>query len=142
MAEKIISINFEGYWRDENKSGVPAQSGVYCVYECKHNRAESTVSLLTLIYIGEADNARERIANHEKHQDWLKHVRSGNELCFSFGSVVSADRERAEAAMIFEHKPHENEDYKYSFPFDNTTMSLSDRIALLNNYFTVKRTED
>jgi len=141
MAEKTISIKFEGYWRDENKSGVSAQSGVYCVYECKHNRAEGTVSLLTLIYIGEADNARERIANHEKHQDWLKHVRSGNELCFSFGSVVSADRERAEAAMIFKHKPPENEEYIYSFPFDRTTISLSGRTALLKIYFIVERTE-
>jgi len=141
MSAKTIIIKFEGYWRDENKSGVPAQSGVYCVYECKHNKAEGTVSLITLIYIGEANNVQERIANHEKYQDWLKHVRSGNELCFSFGSVLSADRERAEASMIFKHKPPENEEYMYSFPFDRTTISLSGNTALLKIYFTVERTE-
>jgi len=140
MAEKTISIKFAGYWRDEDKSGVPDQSGVYCVYECKYNKAKNTVSLLTLIYIGEAENVRNRIADHEKRQDWLKHVGPGNELCFSFGAIGSADRERAEAAMIFEHKPPENEEYKHSFPFDRTTMSLSGRTALLSTNFTVERT--
>ena len=141
MTAKTISIKFKGYWRDEDKSGVPAQSGVYCVYECKYNKDNDSVSLLKLIYIGEADNVQERIANHEKYQDWLKHVRFGNELCFSFGPVLSTDRERAEAAMIFKHKPPENEEYKYSFPFDQTTISLSGEIALLKIYFTVERTE-
>jgi len=141
MSAKTISIKFKGYWRDEDKSGVPAQSGVYCVYECKYNKNNDSVSLLKLIYIGEADNVQERIANHEKYQDWLKHVRFGNELCFSFGPVLSTDRERAEAAMIFKHKPPENEEYKYSFPFDQTTISLSGEIALLEIYFTVERTE-
>lgn len=32
MAEKTINIKFDGYWRDENKGGIPEQSGVYCVY--------------------------------------------------------------------------------------------------------------
>ncbi len=141
MSAKTIKIKFEGYWRDKKKSGVPAQSGVYCVYECKYNEANDRVSfLITLIYIGEADNVRERIANHEKYQDWLKHVRSGNELCFSFGSVLSADRERAEAAMIFKHKPPENEEYMYSFPFDRTTMFLSGKIKFLKKWFMLNRT--
>ena len=142
MAAKTISIELKGYWRDENKSGVPADSGVYCVYECKHDKQESTVSLLTLIYIGESGNACDRIANHEKRDDWLTHVGSGNELCYSFGPVGSVDRDRAEAAMIFEHKPPENVEYKDSFPFDRTTMSLSGKTALLRTNFTVERTED
>jgi len=141
MSAKTINIKFTGYWRDENKPGVPAQSGVYCVYECRYNDYNDTVSLLKLIYIGEADDVQERIANHEKYQDWLKHVRFGNELFFSLGPVLSTDRERAEAAMIFKHKPPENEEYKYSFPFDQTTISLSDDITLLKTHFTVERTE-
>ena len=97
--------------------------------------------MITLIYIGEADNVRKRIVNHEKYQDWLKHVRFGNELCFSFGPDLSTDRERAEAAMIFKHKPPENEEYMYSFPFDRTTISLLGKAALLKIYFIVERTE-
>ncbi len=141
MSAKTIEIKFEGYWRDEDKSGVSVHSVVYCVYECKYNKNNDSVSLLKLIYIGEADNVQERIANHEKYQDWRKHVRFGNELCFSFGPVLPTDRERAEAAMIFKHKPLENEEYKYSFPFDQTTISLSGEIKLLKTYFIVERTE-
>ena len=140
MADKTISIEFDGYWRDENKSGVPAKSGVYCVYECKHNKTEKTVSLFARIYIGESDNVNSRIAKNEKYPDWLNHVRTGNELCYSFGPVSSSDRKRAEAAMIFEHKPPENDEYKYSFPFDRTTMSLSGKTTLLHTRFTVERT--
>jgi len=141
MAAKTISIEFDGYWRDENKGGLPAKSGVYCVYECTHNRTEKTVSLHKLIYIGESGNVRDRVSNHEKRDKWLKYVRQGNELCFSFGGVSSVDRNRAEAAMIFKHKPPVNDEYKDSFPYDKTTMSLSGKTALLNTYFTVNRTE-
>lgn len=139
MAEKTISVEFDGYWRDENKGGLPANSGVYCVYECTHNVKKKNVTIHKLIYIGESANVKDRVANHEKYGDWLKHVKKGNELCFSFGGVGSTDRNRAEAAMIFKHKPPENEEYKNSFPFDKTTMSLSGKTAELTTNFTVDR---
>ena len=139
MAEKTISIEFEGYWRDENKSGLSAKSGVYCVYECTHNIMEKTVTIHKLIYIGEAENVKSRVADHEKYENWVRHVREGNELCFSFGGIGTTDRARAEAAMIFKHKPPENDEYVDSFPFDRTTMSLSGKTALLNTFFTVDK---
>ncbi len=140
MPEKTITIDFDGYWRDENKGGLPAKSGVYCVYECTHNVKDKTVSIHKLIYIGEAEDVKRRVANHEKYREWLKHVRKGNELCFSFGGVEATERARAEAAMIFKHKPPENDEYIDSFPYDRTTMSLSGKIALLSAHFTVDRT--
>ena len=140
MAEKTITIEFDGYWRDENKGGLPAKSGVYCVYDCTHNIVKKTVSIHKLIYIGEAEDVKSRVANHEMYKDWLKHVGRGNELCFSFGGVGATDRARAEAAMIFKHKPPQNDEYVRSFPYDRTTMSLSGKTALLNTVFTVDRT--
>lgn len=141
MAEKTITISFDGYWRDENKSGVPAKSGLYCVYSCTYDVNNKTVSIHNLIYIGEAGDVRSRIANHDKYNDWLKHVKKGDELCFSFGAVESSDRSQAEAAMIFKHKPPENEEYLDSFPFDKTIMSLSGKTAKLYENFTVHRAE-
>jgi len=135
MTKKTISIAFDGYWRDEKKANLPAKSGVYCVYECTHNVKDK------LIYIGEAENVRDRVVNHQKYDNWLKHVRKDNELCFSFGGVEGTNRERAEAAMIFKHNPPENSEYVNSFPFDKTTMSLSEKTALLATYFTVERTD-
>jgi len=140
MAEKTIDVKFDGYWRDVNKAGLPAKSGIYCVYECTYNVEAKTVSLQSLIYIGESEDVQNRVANHEKYNDWLKHVKKGNELCFSCGEIASADRSRAEAAMIFKHKPPENDEYVDSFPFDRTIMSLAGKTALLNTSFTVTRT--
>ena len=140
MAEQTYSVEFDGYWRDLKKGGVPAKSGIYCVYECTFNAQTNKVSLNKLIYIGESGNVRDRIANHEKYEDWKKHVRQGNELCFSFGAVASTSRERCEAAMIFKHKPPENTEYRNEFPYDKTAMNLSGKIALLTPTFTVNRT--
>lgn len=140
MAEKTFNVSIEGYWRDVNKSGIPNHSGVYFVYEAKYNESEGTVSLLKLIYIGESDKVRDRIADHERYNDWLKHVRKGNTLCFSTGPVESDYRERVEAAYIFEHKPPENVEYKYTFPFDKTIVISKGDTELLNTNFTVYRT--
>ncbi len=141
MAEKTFNIEFKGYWREPNIGGVPEESGVYCVYECTHNTSEKTVSIHELIYIGEADDVRNRIETHEKKDDWKQHVRNGNELCFSFAPFPSTDRDRVEAALIFHHKPPVNDEYKDSFPFDRTTISISGRTVKLNTHFTVERTE-
>jgi len=141
MATATYNLDFDGYWRDENKSGIPNKSGIYCVYECKYNKEEKTVTILKLIYIGESDDVGDRIAKHEKRRDWLKHVGAGNELCYSFAGIGAASRERAEAAMIFEHKPIENTEYVDSFPYDTTTINLSGKTAKLHTpSFTVYRT--
>jgi hypothetical protein len=137
MAEKTISIEFEGYWRDQDSGGLPAKPGVYCVHECKYHEDMGGVSIHKLIYIGEARKVKDRVVEHEKHPDWLDHVRAGNELCFSFGGVIRTDRERAEAALIFEHEPPGNDEYVDSFPFDKTTISLSGDTALLDEHFIV-----
>jgi hypothetical protein len=42
--------------------------------------------------------------------------------------------------MIFKHKPLENTEYVNDFPFDQTTMNLSGKTALLHTSFTVYRT--
>lgn len=141
MATKTFSVDFEGYWREPNISGVPSKSGVYCVYACTYNSAAKTVSLGKLIYIGEAGNVNERVAEHEKWPTWKKHLKSGQEICVSFGYVQSSDRDRVEAALIFKHKPPVNEEYKNSFPFDTTTINTSGRNALLSESFTVYRKE-
>lgn len=140
MAEQTFNQSFEGYWREENKSGIPNQSGIYCVYECTHNVKEKTVSIHKLIYIGESDDVRKRISNHEKLKEWEKHVKTGNELCYSFSNVNGISRNRVEAAFIFRHKPPVNVEYKYSFPFDKTIIKTDGHKALLDSFFVVNRT--
>ena len=80
------------------------------------------------------------VGNYRIQRLSLLRVRSGNELCFSFGYVESQNRKRVEAAFIFKHKPPENDEYKNEFPFDNTTIKSEGRTALLSTNFTVYRT--
>lgn len=139
MAAKTINLEFDGYWLEKNIGGIPKQSGIYVVYECSYNAQANTVSLLKVIYIGEAENVNERIAKHEKWPLWRKHCGVNNQICFSFAPVTNPDRQRGEAAMIYKHKPPVNDEYKYTFPFDQTTMNLTGKTNLLETYFTVQR---
>ncbi len=140
MAAQTFSIEFDGYWREPAKSGIPSKSGIYCVYSCVHNVQAKTVTLKKLIYIGESENVNDRIANHEKLSDWNSYLKQGEVLCYSFGPIPSATRVRCEAAMIFKHKPPANTEYVSAFPFDQTTMKLTGNTDLLHTNFTVNRT--
>ncbi len=135
MAAKSFNIGLEGYWRDVNKGGIPNHSGVYFVYECTYNKEEGTVTIYKLIYIGESEQVRDRIANHEKYDDWMKFVRKNNTLCYSTGSVQAIDRDRVEAAYINKYKPPKND--KNIGDFDKTTINSSGKTALLDTSFTL-----
>ena len=140
MSEETIWLNFDGYWREPNISIMPEQSGVYCIYECTHNKKEHTITLRRLLYVGEGTNVNERIKNHEKWEEWKRHVKKGNVVCISFPPVDSVDLKRVEAALIFKYKPPLNNDYKDSFPFDKTTIITSGKNWNLHNRYSVERT--
>ena len=137
---KTISLSFDGYWREVNKGGIPAESGIYLVYVCRHDERQGTVTLDKLIYIGEAENVRGRIDDHEKWPEWRQYVPKGSQICFSFAGIASPDRERAEAALIYYHKPSCNDEYIDSFPFEDTTVESTGQCALLSSPITVRRT--
>ena len=138
---KTIKLDFDGYWREVNKSSIPAKSGIYTVYVCKYNPPpKDTVSLKKLIYIGEADNVRERIDEHEKWAKWRKEVPEGSEICFSFAGVTNPDRQRAECALIYYHKPSCNDECKDSFPYEDTTVISTGKHQFIKSPITVKKT--
>ena len=72
MAGASYNLIFGGYWREVHKGGIPAESGVYCVYVCRFNEEKKTVTLDDLIYIGQAEDAKEEIAQHKKWPVWRK----------------------------------------------------------------------
>lgn len=137
MPEKTYSIEFEGYWREPNIGGIPDKSGVYCVYTCVFNQSNDTVDLKKLVYLGESENVNTRIKNHEKWNLWRKYLKQGEQICFSYSYIDSANRDRVEAALIYEHKPPVNDEYVNNFPFDRTTINTSGRNAFLHASFTV-----
>ena len=144
MATPPYSLTFRGYWLKSSCGNMPCGPGIYSVYVCQRdNTSEDTVELRKLLYIGEADNVRDRIATHEKWAAWEKHLDQdrGEDICFSFAST-DRHRERAEAALIHEHKPPENDEYVTAFPFAETTVHAVGANALLHEFFTVSGVAD
>lgn len=142
MSGKTYELTFDGYWRERNAGGIPARSGIYCVYGCVHNAQAGTVTIKRLIYIGEAANMKDRVAGHEKRARWKRQLGPGEELCFNAAPIgPQSDRERAEAAIIFRHKPPCNEEYVNSFPYERTSVTTGGKNALLAASFTVEPTQ-
>lgn len=141
MAERNYNLNFKGYTLELNIDSLPAKSGIYGVYVCVHNQNTDTVGLRELIYIGESSNVKERVETHEKWPEWRDELQEGEETCFNCALISGqTDRERAEAAMIHEHKPTCNTEYVDKFPFDTTTINTEGRNKFMKSHFIVHRT--
>ena len=136
---KNIDLKFDGYWRDCNKSGAPSKEGVYCVYTCIYNQSNKTLTIRKLIYIGESTDVKNRVSNHEKLDIFLRQCFKEESICFSFAPVNSLDREIAEAALIYKHKPPLNDEYVDNYPFDSVRITTKGENEFLNSDFTVHK---
>jgi excinuclease UvrABC nuclease subunit len=144
VSEETYNLDFQGYWRKPNADGIPDKSGIYCVYECKYNPEPNTVTLIYLLYIGQAKDVKTRILSHEKLEEFEKYARKGtdnNEICFTFASVEPNNLDRVEAALIFKHKPPFNDYCAEIFESDKTTIKSTGAVAFLNTDFVVEKGE-
>ena len=95
-----------------------------------------------LVYIGQAEDVRKRITDeHEGRECWEGKLKTGEVLCFSFAPAGKADRERAEAALVYKMKPICNVQGKDSFNYDKTTIKSTGRCKYIPEEFTVERSE-
>lgn len=137
-----IRINFEK--GDFDKSKLPHNQGIYCIYKCK------PWTLLTMTfpdqkkirYIGQAKDLYNRLAGHEKVEECQKELEDGEELYFTW-ALISDEKTLnvAEAALIHHFRPFHNSDFKDHFPFANTHVTVSDSVGTLNGSFCVRCTE-
>lgn len=132
-----ISLNFDGYWREVNKKVIPSKSGIYCVYACTYNQDAKNVTIHKLLYIGESHNVNDRIDNHERLSDWKNALGKNQTLCYSFAPATNPDRERAEAALIYKHKPPMNDEYVNGFTYNDTSIILSGKTSKLVESFVI-----
>lgn len=137
VAVHDYTLDFQGYWLDRNKSGLPAESGIYCVYAASYNPAQDTVSLQKLLYIGKAVNVRTRHADHEGLPSWERKLCAGQILCYSFAPLAKRSLMICEAALIYKNKPICNDIGKDSFLHEGTHVVTRGRNALLETEFTV-----
>lgn len=136
---KTIELTFDGYMLDEDRDGIDKYAGIYCVYRCTYNINTDKVSLNKLLYIGEADDICGRLSNHERLNDWKKHLRKGEKLCYSYAKIENERlRKQAEAALIYCYKPCENTQHIDSFGYPETKIETFGKRGLLDSELTVK----
>lgn len=128
---KAYSLFFKGYWREVNKNGMPSKAGIYLVYRCVYDAKSNTVGLKDIIYIGQAENAHDRIANHDRLNDFKNQLQQGEELCYSFAEVLPSDLDIVENALIFAQKPILNDQLKDTFNYGAVTVKVDGRCACM-----------
>lgn len=131
-----IQLHFSGYGTENQFNLLPSVSGIYCVYSgvpVENNKVDD----LSLLYIGESENINSRLISHEKKPEWKKALRFGTNLYFSFCLVNTEERLQTEAALINKHKPTCNLEYKWSFPFESLSITITGDRAKLYPSFTI-----
>lgn len=121
---KDYILNFKGYWRNCNRGSLPTYQGIYLVYRCRYNPQNDTVILIDIIYIGQTDNIRGRLINHEKNELFLSLLREHEELCYSCAEVVE-DIDLVENALIFAQKPVLNNQCKDNYNYSRAHFMLN-----------------
>ena len=120
----MYQLKIEGFWREIHKSGIPKKSGIYMVYRCTYNALENTVDPKDIMYIGQAENANDRVGNHEKLPDFQKELKDGEELCYSFAEVNKKDLDVVENALVFMQKPKVNDYLKDSYTHNEASFLI------------------
>ncbi len=127
---KKYALQFDGYWREINKGGVPENSGVYLIYTCKYNKDSNTVSLSDIIYIGQAKNLKSRIAGHNE-EEFEKYIKQGETLCYACAPVDEKDLDLVENALVFVQQPKGNVKLKDSYTHEEASFIIEGTCSLL-----------
>ena len=131
---KLFRLKFNGYWLDCDKANIPDCSGIYIIYSCKYNKDNDTVSCEKIIYIGKAENLKDRLANHNE-REFSKFLKQGETLCYAYAPVNVADLDLVENALVFAEKPAGNTTLKYHYSHDDAQFTIEGDCVLLKYTF-------
>jgi hypothetical protein len=150
---KHIDVTFEGFWNERSLEKIPHESGIYIVTDGLLDEDGKSVALERILFVGSSEDAAASISNSETRDLWREEcgvsnitdedditVLDGedNELFFSFAPLPSPERERAAAAIVFEHTPKLNdEEEKIAFAYADTKINLHGKTGLLNTDYEV-----
>ncbi|MFI3296902.1 MAG: GIY-YIG nuclease family protein [bacterium] len=136
-------VDFQGYWRDINKKGIPNYSGIYIVYRSIYKEDKKVVGLKEIIYIGQAKDVCVRIATHDKQEEFKKYISDHEELCYACAEVSESDLDIVEKALIFMQQPKLNQDYKDKYYGESAIFHINGFCELLEyTNFSLKKQDD
>ena len=112
MVMKDIKINIVGYWADNVKRDIPKCKGIYFVLARKNSDNR-------LLYIGKAkdEDINARLANHERHDDFIRSCKDGEGIYYAYAEVDKADIDIVENALIYVEEPPLNTELKDRFNY-------------------------
>jgi len=130
MAEISATLNWEGVWEikeDHIPSTIPDEEGIYMVI-CGKRSDESNnwdTSSYELLYIGEAEEVRSRIAEHEYWPLWKENCEKHILLKVAKCELGTTKRQKVECCLIYKYKPTCNDECKDNFPHKNDTIQIT-----------------
>lgn len=130
---KEYNLHFQGSISDEQRSYLPNMSGVYLVYRGLWSEKDKLFYCHEIIYIGKAEDIRERHISHERRKGFLSACRTGEIVFYSYAEVPASDLERVEAALIYHTQPALNDYGKESFSYNPTHIVSDGACALLDS---------
>lgn len=122
---KSFNLNFDGYYSDSNRVGLPNKSGIYLVFTGK-SLPGNKVDLRSLIYIGQAKDLRERLTTHDKHEAFLAKCNEGELPYYSYALACINDLDIVENALVYNTKLELNDKLKFHY-------NHSDSVRLIMN---------
>ena len=124
-------LEFDGYW-PLGMTGVADYPGIYCVHTVWETQFGTTSRLL---YIGKAQNIEMRASSCEGDSNLIRNAGNGD-LYFSACQMVDpGKRQRAAAALIYQHQPPCNIKLKRRFLHGPITIITTGKNANLMSGF-------
>lgn len=127
----IYNLHFEGSLSDTLKQRLPVYSGIYLVYRGKFDAKDKLFYCKEILYIGQAVNIRDRVANHERRNDFYAQLRKDESIFYSYAQVDSSILNKIENALIYTMKPCLNSMGKDSYQYSAIHVVSDGACALL-----------
>ena len=127
---KQYNVIFDGYWREVNKKYIPEFSGVYIIYRCSYVSPQNVVDLIDVLYIGQADNLRRRLSQHNE-TEFHTALKTGETLCYACAPVDKEEMNQVENGLVFAEKPPYNDKLKNEYSYDDAEFHLEGTCSLL-----------
>lgn len=135
--QDIYNLDFDGYWRDVNRGGLPDICGVCLVYRGTYDQEKDTVFPKEIIFIGFASNIHDFYANHPRREEFLAEAKEDECIFYSCAEVGVNDQKRVARALACKQKPKLNSDRNTPFEYRTTRVISKGRCRLLDNDFII-----
>lgn len=132
MARIKVGLQWDGVWRIERDcvaKSIPSNAGFYMVL-CGQRCSDSErwdPGTYHVMYIGEAQNIRSRIVNHNEWDCWEEHCQENILLKAASCSLHEEERKKIECCLVYNVKPICNQICKDNFPHAGDIVEIENK---------------